>query len=88
MAVILVGAMLVANISTVWEGVIDPAASRQIRHWHYTERAVSLSKGDELGRFQLGSTVIILFSAERMQWSNQLRLNKQVRFGECIGQME
>ncbi|MES2141280.1 MAG: archaetidylserine decarboxylase [Pseudomonadota bacterium] len=88
MAVILVGAMLVANISTVWEGVVAPATLRQIRRWHYSENAVFLSKGNELGQFQLGSTVIILFSAHRILWSDQLKPNKKVCFGECIGQIE
>ena len=88
MAVILVGAMLVANISTVWEGVVVPATLRQIRRWHYSENAVSLSKGNELGQFQLGSTVIILFSEHRILWSDQLKPDKKVCFGECIGQIE
>lgn len=88
MAVILVGAMLVASISTVWEGVIAPNTSRQIRHWHYTENAVSLSKGEELGRFQLGSTVIILFPAHSIHWSESLKPDNKVQFGECIGQMQ
>ena len=87
MAVVLVGAMLVASMSTVWEGVITPSHSRQIRHWHYTENAISLTKGGELGRFQLGSTVIVLFSAKQMRWSDQLKLDKKVQFGECIGEM-
>jgi phosphatidylserine decarboxylase len=85
MAVILVGAMLVASMSTVWEGVITPASVLKIRHWHYVENAVSLAKGEELGRFQLGSTVIVLFSANRMQWSEHLTLQKNVQFGENIG---
>lgn len=87
MAVILVGAMLVASMSTVWEGVITPAKTRQIRHWHYAENTVSLAKGEELGRFQLGSTVIVLFSANRMQWSNNLALQSKVQFGEGIGRV-
>ena len=86
MAVILVGAMLVASMSTVWEGVITPSASRQIRHWHYAENAVSLARGGELGRFQLGSTVIVLFSANQIRWSDSLVPDKKVQFGECIGQ--
>ncbi|MDQ8039203.1 MAG: archaetidylserine decarboxylase [Rickettsiella sp.] len=88
MAIILVGAMLVANISTVWEGNIAPNALRQIRHWHYTENAVSLCKGEELGRFQLGSTVIILFPAHSIRWSEWLAPDKKVQFGECIGHMQ
>ncbi|WP_126322176.1 archaetidylserine decarboxylase [Candidatus Rickettsiella viridis] len=87
MAVILVGAMLVASMSTVWEGVITPAKTRQIRHWHYVENTVSLAKGEELGQFQLGSTVIVLFAANRMQWSDHLALQSKVQFGEGIGRV-
>ena len=85
MAVILVGATLVASISTVWEENITPSATRAIRHWHYLENTAFLSKGEELGRFQLGSTVILLFSANRIDWSNALAIGKNVQFGQSIG---
>jgi phosphatidylserine decarboxylase len=87
MAVILIGAMLVASVSTVWEGVITPVTPRRIRHWYYSKAAISLAKGEELGRFELGSTVIILFAANRVHWSDFLKPNKKLQFGECIGQM-
>ncbi|MES2998117.1 MAG: archaetidylserine decarboxylase [Pseudomonadota bacterium] len=85
MAVILIGAMLVASMSTVWEGVITPSTSRAIRYWHYTEDAIFLEKGEELGRFQLGSTVILLFADDRIDWSSALCVNKNVQFGQHIG---
>ena len=68
MAVILVGAMLVGSISITWEGVIVPALKRHIYHWHYLDNKISLLKGQEIGQFQLGSTVIILFAPNRMKW--------------------
>lgn len=85
MAVILVGAMLVGSISTPWEGIIAPAAKRHIYHWHYLNNKISLLKGQELGQFQLGSTVIILFEANRIKWLTNLS-EKKVIFGECIAQ--
>ena len=85
MAVILVGAMLVGSISTPWEGIIAPASKRHIYHWHYLDNKISLAKGQELGQFQLGSTVIILFEANRMQWLTNLS-EKKVIFGERIAQ--
>lgn len=85
MAVILVGAMLVGSISTLWEGIIAPASKRHIYHWHYLDNKISLAKGQELGQFQLGSTVIILFEANRMQWLTNLS-EKKVIFGERIAQ--
>lgn len=88
MAVILVGAMLVATMSTVWEGVITPCSLRRIRHWHYTGNTVFLTKGEELGQFQLGSTVILLFSANQIVWSPHLKPDDQVEFGQSIGWMK
>ena len=85
MAVILVGAMLVGSINTIWEGVIAPASKRHIYHWHYLDNKISLLKGQEIGQFQLGSTVIILFAPNRMKWLNHLS-GKKMKFGENIGQ--
>jgi phosphatidylserine decarboxylase len=84
MAVILVGAMLVASISTTWEGRIAPSSGQHIYHWHYLDNKISLNKGQELGFFQLGSTVIVLFAPNRMAWSSPTSPQK-VQFGECIG---
>jgi phosphatidylserine decarboxylase len=84
MAVILVGAMLVGNISTTWEGVIAPASGRHIYHWHYLDNKISLIKGQELGQFQLGSTVIVLFAPNRVAWLPNLS-EKSIKFGKNIG---
>jgi phosphatidylserine decarboxylase len=88
MVVVLIGAMLVGSMSTVWEGVITPAAAQIIRHWHYNKNSVLLTKGQELGHFQMGSTVIVLFSANRVRWSSRLVTLSQTEFGQCIGWME
>lgn len=85
MAIILVGAMLVGSINIPWEGIIAPASKQHIYHWHYLDNKISLAKGQELGQFQLGSTVIILFEANRMNWLTKLA-EKKVIFGECIAQ--
>lgn len=84
MVVILVGAMLVGSINTSWEGVIAPASKRHIYHWHYLDNKISLNKGQEIGQFQLGSTVIILFAPNRMKWLAGLS-GKKMKFGEPIG---
>ena len=83
MAVILIGAMLVGNIHITWEGNIIPATKRHIYHWHYLDNKISLTKGQEIGRFQLGSTVIILFSAHRITWLTEL-LGRKVIYGQKI----
>ncbi|MFA9461092.1 archaetidylserine decarboxylase [Thiohalorhabdus methylotrophus] len=90
MAVVLVGAMLVATIGTVWAGTITPPTRRRIRHWHYAEngkRPVSLRKGEELGWFNLGSTVIVLFGPGKARWSDGLSAGQRVLTGDCVGRL-
>ncbi len=71
MAVILVGALFVASIETVWAGTITPV-SRQVRRWEYPptppDEPVRLEKGEEMGRFNMGSTVILLFGKDVLDW--------------------
>ncbi len=87
MAVVLVGAMIVAGIETVWAGEIAPVRSR-LRHFDYTEQGrqpVQLKKGDELGRFKLGSTAIVLFGPDRCSWPDTLCAGSAVRMGQNMG---
>ena len=86
MAVILVGATLVASISTVWSGIVTPAA-RQVQHWNYETSSVVLEKGAELGHFQLGSTVIVLFESHRMEWLPALQSTQAVQMGQLLGRI-
>ncbi len=58
---VLVGATIVGSMATVWHGVVNPPRPRTQREWHYTERDIRLGQGDEMGRFLLGSTVVLLF---------------------------
>jgi phosphatidylserine decarboxylase len=87
MAVILVGAIFVGSMETVWTGQITPAPLRRIRHWDYleAERAVTLERGQELGRFNMGSTVILLFEPGRIEWLAQLQADAPVVMGQEIG---
>ena len=84
-AVILVGAMLVASISTVWAGtIISKTFPSVVQRYAYPDAAVMLEKGGELGRFQLGSTVILLFADQSITWAETFSTNKRVQFGEVI----
>lgn len=88
MAVILVGAIFVGGIETVWEGEVTPARSElNARRWDYTGQTpgVHLGRGDEMGRFNLGSTVILLFPAGAVTWDGALAPGVQVRMGQRIG---
>jgi phosphatidylserine decarboxylase len=85
-AVILVGALNVGSIATVWAGDITPAARRVITRLPPQE--VLLEKGEELGRFNMGSTVILLFQRNRAQWLGEVRAGTSVRLGQSMGSLE
>lgn len=88
MAVILVGAMIVASIETVWAGEIAPVRPT-LRSHDYSEagrQPVVLNKGDELGRFKLGSTAIVLFGPRACLWHDDLNEGSAVSMGQRMGQ--
>jgi phosphatidylserine decarboxylase len=64
---VLVGATIVGSMATVWHGQINPPRSADIREWRYDDKLISLKQGDEMGRFMLGSTVVMLFPENRSQ---------------------
>ncbi len=85
MAVVLVGAMIVAGIETVWDGQIAPFASREIATSLYPYQNIHLNKGDEMGRFKLGSTAVILFAENKMRWDEKFSAGTPTRMGEKMG---
>lgn len=87
MAVILVGALFVSSIETVWHGVVTPPSAARVRHWDYTTQAIRFRRGDEIGRFNMGSTVIVLFGKDRVRWDSRRipRSGSRVRMGEPLG---
>lgn len=87
-AVIMVGAMLVASINTVWSGMVTPPTHKTIGIRHYIASSVYLNQADEMGHFQLGSTVILLFEPGRMQWLDKLTVNQTVQLGQCLGKIQ
>ena len=86
MAVVLVGAMIVASIETVWAGQITPY-KKMIRTTHYPSDTdeVNLNKGEEMGRFKLGSTAIVLFGPDMVEWDDELVAGSAVKMGQRIG---
>ena len=84
MALVLVGALNVGSIETVWAGEITPAHRRTVRVRKYEDDDVVLKKGAELGRFNMGSTVILLFSRARIRWDPGLLTGAAVRMGQRI----
>ncbi|MDG4553304.1 MAG: archaetidylserine decarboxylase [Candidatus Competibacter sp.] len=88
MALVLVGAINVASIETVWAGAITPPLGAAIRRWSYPPDgagAVRLDKGAEMGRFNMGSTVILLFGAGAVHWEAAIRPDAPVRMGQRLG---
>jgi phosphatidylserine decarboxylase len=82
-ALILVGALNVGSIATVWAGDITPAPRRVATT--LPPQAVALDKGEELGRFNMGSTVILLFQRDRARWHAELCAGATVRLGQSLG---
>ncbi|MFD1259913.1 archaetidylserine decarboxylase [Entomomonas asaccharolytica] len=86
MAVVLVGAMIVASIETVWAGLVTPP-KRVLRTTKYGEASrqpIVLEKGAELGRFKLGSTAIIVFEPNRIAWNKELKSLVATKMGQRI----
>ena len=81
----LVGATIVGSMATVWHGVVNPPRRPDVCEWNYEPGAVSLRKGEEMGRFLLGSTVVMLFPANKMGFNPQWTAAQPVRLGENMG---
>jgi phosphatidylserine decarboxylase len=86
MAIIQVGAFLVANIHTQWHGSVNAQRSKKIQHWNY-QQPVNFIRGEEMGYFSLGSTVILLFSPRHVQWASALKTGDRVQLGQTIGRL-
>ncbi|MGB0468711.1 MAG: archaetidylserine decarboxylase [Pontibacterium sp.] len=86
MAMVLVGAMVVAGIETVWAGHEAPLKREAVRKSFQpsTPEPVTLQKGEEMGRFKLGSTVVLLFGPEAIAWQETLGANSPLQLGERI----
>ncbi|WP_339896654.1 archaetidylserine decarboxylase [uncultured Gilvimarinus sp.] len=87
MAVVLVGAMIVAGIETVWAGEVAPFKRRVVTTHYGTDQAapITLEKGAEMGRFKLGSTAIVLFGKDKVLWDEAFKAESATRMGEAMG---
>jgi len=81
----LVGATIVGSMSTVWHGIVNPPRSSNIRNWHYDTENIRLQKGEEMGRFLLGSTVIMLFPKATLNFNSGWSPANEIRMGETMG---
>jgi phosphatidylserine decarboxylase len=83
--VTLVGATIVGSMATVWHGVVNPPRSNTLREWRYDDQHIALKAGEELGRFLLGSTVVMLFPKSSLEFAAGWEAGRTVRFGEAMG---
>ncbi|MEH6548728.1 MAG: archaetidylserine decarboxylase [Pseudomonadales bacterium] len=87
MAMVLVGAMIVAAIETVWAGQVTPTP-KTVNTTRYNEAVtIALNKGEEMGRFKLGSTVVLLFPKDRVKWDEALAAGSPLMMGQEIAQL-
>jgi len=81
---VLVGATIVGSMATTWHGVVNPPRGGDVREWRYDEAAIALSRGEEMGRFLLGSTVVMLFPEPALEFNPDWSPTRPVRLGEAM----
>lgn len=81
---VLVGATIVGSMATVWHGVVNPPRPGQLRDWHYADQDVRLAQGQEMGRFLLGSTVVMLFPRGPLGFNPAWQPARPIRLGEFM----
>jgi len=84
MVLVLVGATIVGSMATVWHGEVNPPRPGTIREWRYDTQDVRLQKGEEMGRFLLGSTVVMLFPANSIQFPADWTSTRPLQMGESM----
>ncbi len=85
MAVILVGAIFVGSVDMVWEEGIMPNANRKPQRWQVPDTTAQYHKGAEIGRFNMGSTVILLFGKNQVEWLPELKVGDTLLMGQGLG---
>ena len=84
---VLVGATIVGSMATVWHGVVNPPRVRRVREWHYAGARGALQQGEDMGRFLLGSTVVLLFGKEAgLAFNPAWQPGRAIRLGEAMAQ--
>ena len=81
---VLVGATIVGSMATVWHGMVNPPRPGRVREWRYDEQTIRLERGAEMGRFLLGSTVVMLFPANTLRFNPEWAPARSIRMGEAM----
>jgi phosphatidylserine decarboxylase len=82
---VLVGATIVGSMATVWHGVVNPPRPGHLREWRYEDQDLRFRQGDEMGRFLLGSTVVMLFPQQTLGFNPDWSPQRPIRLGEKMG---
>jgi phosphatidylserine decarboxylase len=82
---VLVGATIVGSMATVWHGVVNPKRTAKVSEWSYDDQAIVLKQGEEMGRFLLGSTIVMLFGQGTIAFNKGWAPEQPVRLGEPMG---
>lgn len=83
----LVGATIVGSMATAWHGVVNPPRPGHLREWRYDEQDLRYGQGAEMGRFLLGSTVVMLFPKDTLAFNPAWAPARAIRLGETMGQV-
>ena len=81
---VLVGATIVGSMATVWHGLINPPRAGHLRDWTYADKTITLKQGEEMGRFLLGSTVVMLFPQGPLSFNPNWQAGGAIRLGEAM----
>jgi phosphatidylserine decarboxylase len=84
MVLVLVGATIVGSMATVWHGQVNPPRPGAVREWRYESQDVRLQKGEEMGRFLLGSTVVMLFPENSLRFPDDWLSTRPLQMGEAM----
>jgi phosphatidylserine decarboxylase len=87
MAMVLVGAMIVGSVETTWAGVVAPNSGKVMQWQYHGDDAVTFEKGQEMGRFRLGSTVVLVMPKGAVKWQPNQVAEKTVQLGEAFGKL-
>ena len=85
---VLVGATVVGSMATVWHGQVNPPRTAQVRQWDYAQQDIRLTQGAEMGRFLLGSTVVLLWPKDTIRFNPDWQAGGAVRLGQAMGQAQ